>query len=86
MHEHSLNGIVHVFAVFCARTGGRKDEAVRRVEDYLVGTLGLRRSDPSFGIFSDLLELYAGPADSAAPADCMAGARAAKPPCRIGRG
>ncbi|MGD9781820.1 MAG: ATP-binding cassette domain-containing protein [Kiritimatiellia bacterium] len=73
MHEHALNGIVHLFAVFCARTGGRKDEAVRRVEDYLVGTLGLRRSDPSFGIFSDLLELYAGPADSAAPERALDG-------------
>lgn len=73
MHEHALNGIVHLFAVFCARTGERKDEAVRRVEDYLVGTLGLRRSDPSFGIFSDLLELYAGPADSAAPESALAG-------------
>lgn len=73
MHEHALNGIVHVFAVFCARTGDRKDEAVRRVEDYLVGTLGLRRTDPSFGIFSDLLELYSDPADSAAPETALAG-------------
>ena len=73
MHEHALNGIVHLFAVFCARTGDRKDEAVRRVEDYLVGTLGLRRTDPSFGIFCDLLELYAGQADSAAPETALAG-------------
>lgn len=73
MHEHALNGIVHLFAVFCARSGARKDEAVRRVEDYLVGTLGLRRSDPSFGIFSDLLELYSGPVDSAAPETALAG-------------
>ena len=67
MHEHSLNGIVHVFAVFCARTGDKKGEAARWVEDYLVGTLGLRRTDPSFGIFGDLLDLYAAPADPAAP-------------------
>ena len=73
MHEHALNGIVHLFAVFCARSGERKDEAVRGVEDYLVGTLGLRRSDPSFGIFSDLLELYSGPTDSAAPETALAG-------------
>ena len=67
MHEHSLNGIVHVFAVFCARTGDKKGEAARWVEDYLIGTLGLRRTDPSFGIFGDLLDLYAAPADPAAP-------------------
>jgi ABC-type multidrug transport system ATPase subunit len=73
MHEHALNGIGHLFAVFCARSGARKDEAVRRVVDYLVGTLGLRRSDPSFGIFSDLLELYSGPVDSAAPETALAG-------------
>ena len=73
MHEHALNGIVHLFAVFCARTGERKDEAVRRVEDYLVGTLGLRRADPSFGIFNDLLDLYAGQADSAAPESALSG-------------
>ena len=73
MHEHSLNGIVHVFAVFAARAGDGKSEAIRRVEDYLVGTLGLRRTDPSFGIFSDLLDLYAGQADSAAPETALAG-------------
>ena len=73
MHEHALNGIVHLFAVLCARTGGRQDEAVRRVEDYLVGTLGLRRADPSFGIFADLLELYADQTDSAAPETALAG-------------
>ncbi|MGD9612062.1 MAG: ATP-binding cassette domain-containing protein [Kiritimatiellia bacterium] len=67
MHEHALNGIVHLFAVFSARTGDKKDEAARWVEDYLVGTLGLRRADPSFGIFGDLLDLYAGQTDPAAP-------------------
>lgn len=67
MHEHSLNGIVHVFAVFSALAGEKRGEAARLVEDYLVGTMGLRRTDPSFGIFGDLLELYAEQARSAAP-------------------
>ena len=73
MHEHSLNGIVHVFAVFSALAGEYKGEAARWVEDYLVGTLGLRRTDPSFGIFGDLLDLYAGQADSAAPERALDG-------------
>ncbi len=67
MHEHSLNGIIHVFAVFSALAGEKKDEAARLVEDYLVGTMGLRRTDASFGIFGDLLELYAEQAGSDAP-------------------
>ncbi|NCA82709.1 MAG: ATP-binding cassette domain-containing protein [Opitutae bacterium] len=67
MHEHSLNGIVHVFAVFSALAGEKRGEAARLVEDYLAGTLGLRRADPSFGIFADLLEIYAEPVDPAAP-------------------
>jgi ABC transport system ATP-binding/permease protein len=66
MHEHSLNGIVHVFAVCSALAGERRDEAARLAEEYLTGTLGLRRTDPSFGLFGDLLELYA---DSAGAAD-----------------
>ena len=66
MHEHSLNGVIHVFAVFCALAGERREEAARLVETYLSGTLGLRRTDVSFGLFGDLLELYAGPADLAA--------------------
>ena len=73
MHEHALNGIVHVFAVLTALAGERRDEAARLAEDYLVGALGLRRTDPSFGIFADLRELYAGPAASAAPEDALAG-------------
>ncbi len=73
MHEHSLNGIVHVFAVFAALAGDRKGDAARWVEEYLVGTLGLRRADPSFGIFTDLLELYAGQTDSAAPEKALDG-------------
>jgi hypothetical protein len=67
MHEHSLNGIIHVFAVFSALAGAKRGEAARLVEDYLAGTLGLRRTDPSFGIFGDLLEIYAGQTGSAAP-------------------
>lgn len=68
MHEHSLNGIVHVFAVFAARAGSRRGEAARLAEDYLAGTLGLRRTDPSFGIFTELLDLYAAePPGSPAP-------------------
>lgn len=67
MHEHSLNGIVHVFAVFSALAGEKRGEAARLVEDYLAGTLGLRRTDPSFGIFADLLEIYAATVDPAAP-------------------
>ncbi len=66
MHEHSLNGVIHVFAVLCALAGQRREEAARLVEAYLSGTLGLRRTDVSFGIFGDLLELYADPEDSAA--------------------
>ena len=73
MHEHALNGIVHVFAVLTALAGERRDEAARLAEDYLVGALGLRRTDPSFGIFADLRELYAGPTASAAPEDALAG-------------
>jgi ABC transport system ATP-binding/permease protein len=67
MHEHSLNGIIHVFAVFSALAGNKRTEAARLVEDYLGGTMGLRRTDPGFGIFSDLLEIYAEHADSDAP-------------------
>ena len=67
MHEHSLNGIVHVFAVFSALAGEKRGEAARLAEDYLAGTLGLRRTDPSFGIFGDLLEIYAESKDPAAP-------------------
>ena len=73
MHEHALNGIVHVFAVLCAGAGAGQDEAARGVEDYLVGTLGLPRADPSFGIFRELLELYAGQADPAAPERALDG-------------
>ena len=67
MHEHSLNGIVHVFAVFSALAGKKRDAAARLAEEYLAGTLGLRRTDPSFGIFGDLLEIYAESDDPAAP-------------------
>ena len=49
MHEHSLNGIVHVFAVCAALAGDRRDEAARVVDDYLEHTLGLRRGDGSGG-------------------------------------
>ena len=67
MHEHSLNGIVHVFAVVSALAGSKRADAARLVEDYLAGTLGLPRTDPSFGIFADLLDIYAEPADPDAP-------------------
>ncbi len=60
MHEHSLNGIVHVFAVCAALAGDRRYEAARVVDDYLEHTLGLRRDDPAFGIFTGLLEIHAG--------------------------
>ena len=73
MHEHALNGIVHVFAVFAALAGEKNGEAVRVAEEYLVGTLGLRRTDPSFGIFGDLLDLYAAPPDPAAPERALDG-------------
>ena len=73
MHEHALNGIVHVFAVLCAEAGVGQDAAARGVEDYLVGTLGLPRADPSFGIFRGLLELYAGQTDPAAPERALDG-------------
>ncbi len=64
MHEHSLNGVVHVFAVLCSLAGGRKTEAVRLVEEYLSGTLGLRPTDVSFGIFGDLLDYHAESSES----------------------
>ncbi len=66
MHEHSLNGVIHVFAVLSALAGDQREEAARFVEAYLSGTLGLRRTDVSFGIFGDLLELYADQTDSTA--------------------
>lgn len=65
MHEHSLNGIIHVFAVFSALAGDRRAEAARWVEDYLTGPLRLHRTDASFGLFGDLLDLYADSADAA---------------------
>ena len=67
MHEHTLNGIVHVFAVVSALAGSKRADAARLVEDYLAGTLGLPRTDPSFAIFADLLDIYAEPADPDAP-------------------
>ena len=73
MQEHSLNGVVHVFAVFSALAGSRRGEAARRVEEYLAGTMGLRRTDPSFGLFGDLLELYAEQAGTRAPEDGVDG-------------
>ncbi len=66
MHEHSLNGVIHVFAVLSALAGEQREAAARFVEAYLSGTLGLRRTDVSFGIYGDLLELYADQANSTA--------------------
>ncbi len=66
MHEHSLNGIVHVFAVLSALAKERQAEAARGVEDYLTGSLGLRPADVHFALFNDLLDFYAGQADSLA--------------------
>jgi ABC transport system ATP-binding/permease protein len=58
MHEHSLNGIVHLFAVFCALAGTRQAQAAQWVDDYLASVLGLRPSDPSAELFRELLDLY----------------------------
>ncbi len=67
MHEHSLNGIVHVFAVLSALAKERQAEAARGVEDYLTASLGLRPADVHFALFNDLRDFYAGQAESLAP-------------------
>ena len=64
MHEHSLNGIVHVFAVLSALAKERQAEAARGVEDYLTGSLGLRPADVHFALFNDLRDFYAGQAET----------------------
>ena len=52
MHEHSLNGIVHVFAVFSALAGEKRGAAARLVEDYLAGTLGLATGALAFAMLT----------------------------------
>lgn len=59
MHEHSLNGVLHVFAVLAARAGKSRPEASRLVEAYLTQSLGLRDFSLSLDLFGDLLDLYA---------------------------
>ena len=73
MHEHALNGIVHVVAALSALAGDPTGAAARLAEDYLVRALGLRPADPSFGIFRDLLELYTGQVEKAAPEHAIDG-------------
>lgn len=59
MHEHSLNGIVHVLAALAIQAGDRREEAAVRAAEYLSAALGLRETDPSFGLLRDLLDVYA---------------------------
>ena len=67
MHEHTLNGVIHLFAVlasFDQRTDGASSSLV---ENYLTRTLALRNVEVYLGLFSDLLDYYAEAEDPAAP-------------------
>lgn len=67
MHEHTLNGVIHLFAVFASFEKRAGREAVPLVEAYLMRTLALRQVDVYIGLFNDLLEYYAEAEDPAAP-------------------
>ena len=67
MHEHTLNGVIHLFAVFASFEKQTDREAVRLVETYLTRTLALRQVDVYLGLFSDLLDYYAEADDPDAP-------------------
>ncbi|MDD2237214.1 MAG: ABC transporter ATP-binding protein, partial [Kiritimatiellae bacterium] len=67
MHEHTLNGVIHLFAAFASLKRRSGAGVNRPVEDYLKSTLGLSDAKVHLGLFQDLLEYYTEAVEPDAP-------------------